>query len=240
MHSCWRLGSPKPLLCRCDPFTYEPYEPYEPQPEQQAASASVGARHCIHDWCTSCPVQPHALQHSCMMGLPCIADLGRVLPSEGAFCMVAPRIMIKGASCMQAQEQWRPFYERPNPFVPAPAQQATSGAQAGGTHLQPQAAEAGHTGSGQTGTDAGGGSAQVVGPAAEAGEQAQAGGQAGGGAAAPVQPAAGQDHDCGQVKREVTPQAHSQVRCCPDRVEGGGAACCQGTRARLRGASGCR
>ena len=145
--------------------------------------------------------------------------------------------MSRAAFCMQAQEgeQWRPFYERPNPFVSAPAQQATPGAQAGGTHLQPQAAEAGNTGSGQTGTEAGGGSAQAMGAAAEAGEQAQAGGQAGGGAAAPVQPAAGQDHDCGQVKREVTPQAHSQVSGCPDELEGGWAVGCHGTQARSEG-----
>ncbi len=138
---------------------------------------------------------------------------------------------------MQAQEgeQWRPFYERPNPFVSAPAQQATSGPQAGDTHRQPQTAEAGNTGSGQTGTDAGGGSAQAMGPAAEAGEQAQAGGQAGGGVAAPLQPAAGQDHDCGQVKREVTPQAHSQVSCCPDELEGGWAVGSHGTTARFEG-----
>ena len=62
------VGSHKPLLCRCDPFTYEPYEPYEPKPEQQAASASVGARHC--------PVtSPHGLCTSCPGAAPCFAAL---------------------------------------------------------------------------------------------------------------------------------------------------------------------
>ena len=68
----------RPLLCRCDPFTYEPYEPYDPKAEQQAASASVGARHCPHDWCTSCPSAAPCFAALLHDGLPCLSHLARV------------------------------------------------------------------------------------------------------------------------------------------------------------------